>query len=210
MDTTLAAEARTGIAGKGGARKLRKTGMLPAVVYGPGEEATPVAVDPTRLLDIFRKTGDRNTVINLQIDGAEVPCLVRDSQRHPLTRELLHVDFYKVSRDRKVEVMVKLETTGRARGMALGGRLRVIRREVPVRCDFDKIPAAIVHDITQMRVDDFVAVSQLAAPEGVEIVFESDYNVISIYGKKLAVDEEEEEEEAEASESSEGGDGDEG
>ncbi len=184
MDTNMNATVRQDDVGKGAARKLRAAGRLPAVVYAQGAEATPIHIDPLTLTTIFRKTENRNTIIHLEIDGESVPCLVRDAQRHPLTREILHVDFYRLAEGQSVLVDVPLEPTGRPAGASLGGRLRVIRRTVSVRSDWSAIPATLPVDVTPMVIGDFITVSAITVPAGVEIVYESDFNVLSVYGKK--------------------------
>ncbi len=184
MDTNMNATVRKDDVGKGAARKLRAAGRLPAVVYAQGEEATPIHIDPLTLTTIFRKTANRNTIIHLEIDGETIPCLVRDAQRHPLTREILHIDFYRLAEGQAVTVDVPLEPTGRPEGAALGGRLRVIRRTVPVRSEWSAIPATLPVDVTPMVIGDFITISQVPVPAGVEIIFESDFNVLSVYGKK--------------------------
>lgn len=187
MSTSLKAEVRAGELGKGTARKLRHNGLIPAVVYGAGEEATSVSVDPKTLTDIFTETQNLNTIVNLDIDGTEFPCLVRQVQRHPVSRKLLHVDFYKVPLEDEVVVRVPVRGVGRAKGMAIGGRLRLIRREVKVSCNYKFIPAHIDCDITPMEIGDMVKASELPMPEGCSLVAENDFNVLTVYGKRVAV-----------------------
>ena len=125
VDTSLQASSRDNF-GKGWARKVRQEGQLPAVMYGPLTEPQPLTLDPNQLLTIFKETQDRNTVVRVQVDnGGDVPCLVREVQRHPLSRELLHVDLYAVNPEGEVEVMVPLTTVGRPKGAVLGGRIRL-------------------------------------------------------------------------------------
>jgi large subunit ribosomal protein L25 len=186
MQMTLAAEARDERTGKSVARKLRRDGRIPAVVYARGSDARPITVDPKALLEVFRKTQDKNTIINLEIEGDAVPALVREAQRHPLKRDLLHVDFYALEPGQVVEVMVPVRGVGRAAGMAIGGRLRLIRREVRVRCEWTKIPAALEVDITPMQIGDMVKASEIPLPEGVELVLKHDFNVLTIYGKRAS------------------------
>ena len=184
MDTNMNATLRTDEVGKGAARKLRAAGRLPAVVYAQGGEATPIHVDPKVLTTIFRKTENRNTVVHLDLDGEDVPCLVREAQRHPLTREILHVDFYRLAEGQEVTVEVPVEPKGRPAGASLGGRLRVIRRTVPVRSNWNAIPATLDVDVSHMNIGDFIRVSEIATDDGVQIVYESDFNVLSVYGKR--------------------------
>lgn len=181
-DTTLAAETRASV-GKGAARKGRAAGQVPAVLYGEGGAATPIAVDPKKLVEIFRKSQDRNTILQLQLDGATVPAIVQEVQRHPVSRALLHVDFYKLSPGKSVTVKVPVAMVGKAAGVAVGGRARIITRELTVRCAYDRIPKTIDVDVTPLDVGQFVRASQIPTAEGVSIVFDHDFNVVGCEGK---------------------------
>lgn len=202
--TSLQAAIRTDN-GKGNARKLRAAGRVPGVVYGPYHESIAISIDPNTLSDIFKQSRDRNTIVELQLEGETVPTLVREVQRHPLTRELLHVDFYRVSKERPVEVMVPLVPQGRPRGAVLGGRTRLIRRELKVRCTYDRIPSGLPVDVTPMQIGDMVRVSQIKAPQGVEILYDHDFNVVTVYGKRGARVDAEAEETPAGEEAAEGG-----
>jgi len=181
---TLAAETRDNKTGKTVARKLRAAGQIPAVVYAKGEDATSIVITPRDLTEIFRKTKNRNTIVHVKVDADTVPCLVRDAQRHPVSRDLLHVDFYKLTPGQVVEVMVPIAGVGRAAGMAIGGRLRLIRREIKIRCAWESIPPVINYDITSMEIGDMVRAFELVLPEGVALVAKNDFNVLTIYGKR--------------------------
>lgn len=216
MDTQLDATVRDASRGKSGARKVRQAGKLPAVLYGRNQDATPITVDPKELSAIFRTSQNRNTVVHLQIDDDSVPCLVREVQRHPLHRDLLHVDFYRLEDEQEVEVEVPLVTEGKPAGVAEGGRLRVIARKIEVRCKWTDIPEAIVIDVSPLEVNDFIRVSDLEAPGDAEVIYETDYNVITVYGKQALVldlpelegpEEEEAEELLEGEEAEEGEEG---
>ena len=201
MNTTIDAETRN--AGKkGAARSLRRTGLVPAVYYGPAQDPMHLSVDPEALIRLFQETGDRNTLVQLKVGGDDYPALVREVQRHPVTREIEHVDFYRPPSDRPIEVMVRVTTTGTPQGAILGGRLRIIRREVRAVCLFDKIPSNFEIDVSHMDIGDMVHASQMKLPSGVELIFDHDYNVVTMYGKLLEIEEEEEEEEGEEGEES--------
>ena len=185
METTLAALSRSEF-GKGAARKLRAGGKVPAVIYGGGGPATSVAVDPKALEDIFRQTKNRNTLLHLVLDeGGQVPVLVKVVDRHPVSRAIRHVDFYAVSRERLIEVAVPVRTVGRPAGATLGGRLRIIQRELTVRCVYDKIPEFFEIDVTALHIDDMIRASEVETPEGVELVFDHDFNVVTVYGRRV-------------------------
>lgn len=188
MDNTIQATPRVAH-GKGSARKTRAAGHLPAVVYGPKTTPQSISVDPDLLVGIFKHTRDRNTVVEVKIgDGAAVPCLVREVQRHPLSREILHVDFYAVDPNGEVEVMVPLTTVGRAKGALLGGRIRLIRRSIKAMCRYDRIPSNFVIDVTELDIGDMVKASEVPLPEGVSLVYDHDYNIVTLYGKRRGGD----------------------
>jgi len=182
MDLTLEASLRPSTR-KGAARKGRAAGTVPAVVYGPTHATVPVSVDPVRLQEIFKGTGDRNTVLSVKVgDAAPVSCMVREVQRHPVSRQILHVDLYAVP-EHAVTVAVPIAAVGRPKGALIGGRLRTIRRSLTVRCRYDLIPKALEVDITPLDVGDVIRVSQIATPAGVQVVYDSDFPVLSIIGK---------------------------
>lgn len=185
MDTTLAVTPRSET-GKGWARRTRAEGQVPAVVYGPTTDPKTVTVDPEALVELFKQTQDRNTIVNVQVDGDAHPCLVREVQRHPLSREILHVDFYAVPQDREIEVMVPLNPVGRPAGATLGGRVRLIRRSVKAQARFDKLPKQFDVDVSPLHIGDRILASEIPMPDGVSLVYDNDYNVIELYGKKAA------------------------
>ncbi len=183
METTLEVNARANT-GKGWARKVRAEGQVPAVMYGPATEAKPLTVDPHKLLDLFKHTQNRNTVVHVQVDGESTPCLVREVQRHPVSRDLLHVDFYAVPREAEIEVMVPLKPVGKPAGALLGGRVRLIRRSVVAKCRWDLIPETFDVDVSPLQIGDMIQASEIPMPDGVSLVYDNDYNVITLYGKK--------------------------
>lgn len=184
MDTTLEATLRTDPGGKSYARKLRKAGQVPAVIYGGGSDAIRVAFSPKSLTDLLEVTKNRNTIVSLALGKEKIPVLVREVQRHPLDRTFVHVDFIRVSKDRPVTVMIPVNPVGRPKGAVAGGRLRVIRRELKARCRYDKIPEKFDLDVSEMDIGDFFRASAVPTEKGVEVLFEQDFNVLSLEGKK--------------------------
>lgn len=185
MDTTLEVTPRSGQR-KGFTRKSRAKGEVPAVVYGPKHAAEMVTVDPLRLTDLFKATGDRNTVVSLKIGSKKpVPVMVREVQRHPVSRDILHVDFYAVP-ETPISVMVPVSAVGRPKGAVVGGRVRLVRRVLPISCKYDAIPKQIEVDVTALDVGDSLSISQLVAPPGVTFVFDHDFKVIALDGKQRA------------------------
>lgn len=179
--TTLAAQVREKT-GKGVAHRLRAAKQIPAVLYGPhAEKPLPIAVDPKALREAIRTAHRFNTILTLQLDqGGERTALLRDYQQDPVTRELLHADFYEVVLDKPVTVPVPLVLSGRAAGVAEGGVLAQSRRVVDVVCLPREIPEKIEFDVTNMKVNEALHVSELTAPAGVKIRFVNDFAVAVI------------------------------
>jgi large subunit ribosomal protein L25 len=196
----LAIEPRTET-GKGAARKLRREGRVPAVLYRDGNEPVMFSFDPEEFEYALRRGANRNSLFELNVDGTPRLCLIKEFQRHPVTRRVRHMDFYEVVADKPVVVKVRVMPQGRAEGTKLGGQLNVLRRTLDVRCLPAYIPASIDVNVTPLKVGDFIRVASIVAPEQTEILFESNFNVISVVGKRLETDDMDDEEgEGEAAE----------
>ncbi len=165
---TLTAEVRTQC-GKGPARRLRMQGKIPAVFYGPGVDATPLTISPADIIKILRGPHGRNALIEMDINGTTELALVRDLDQDPVTHAPLHVDLYRVSLDTPIDTHVPFSFSGRAVGVQKGGVLNVTTRSLPVRATPDRIPAQIVHDISELDMHEAVTVSALQLPEGVTV-----------------------------------------
>lgn len=160
---------RTG-SGKGASRRLRRDGMIPAVVYGKETPAEALAVSPRELLGVLNSELGRNSVIELAVEGEQKrTVLLADYQYHPVSRDLLHADFLQIHLDKPVLVDVPLELNGRPKGVVLGGVLRQVYRKLPIVCLPAQIPVKIEHDVSELGLDDHVAVRDLALPEGVTV-----------------------------------------
>lgn len=156
--------------GKGPARRLRRTGKIPATAYGKGLGAEAIAVAPKDLVGVLGGEYGRNTVIELAVEGEEKrTVLLCDYQYHPLTRELLHADFLQIRMDEMVDVEVPLQLDGKPKGVVMGGVLRQVYRNLPIRCLPQNIPVKITHDVTELELDAHVATRDLALPEGVSV-----------------------------------------
>lgn len=180
---TLQAEVREG-RGKGPARRLRQRGLIPAVFYGPKVEPTPIAVSPKDIHRLLSTDHGRNTVVQLSLGDRRELALCKDVDVDPVTRELLHVDFYRVEEDREVDVEVPFRAYGRAEGVKKGGTLHVTLRSLPVRTTPGRIPAAIEVDVSKMEMGDVVRVQDLDLPEGVAVLRASHRTLITVMAEK--------------------------
>ena len=184
METqTLKAEVRTQ-GGKGPARQLRMKGLIPAVFYGPGKTPANLTVSPDDVTDLVGGEFGRNQIVTLEFGGQKELAVVRDLEVDPLSRKVLHVDFYSVSRERAVRAKVPFVTKGRAAGVAAGGVLRVIYRALPVLGAPDKIPAKIEVDVTSLDLHQAVRVKDLALPAGVSVAYPPERPVVSVETKE--------------------------
>lgn len=182
---TLQAEVRAE-RGKGPARRLRVQGKLPAVIYGPGVEPTPLTVDPKELARHLHGAFGRNTLFKLVFGGGEELAMVRDVDVEPVSRELVHVDFLRVTADSDVVAEVPIRTSGRAIGQVKGGAVNVARRTVPVRSKPTQIIPEIVIDITEVDLNGTVSVKDIALPEGLAITLKPELTLVAVVEDKKA------------------------
>ncbi len=189
MDATpLQAEARTQF-GKGAARKLRRAGRIPALIYRAGGEPTHITLDPAELRLVYQRSGNPNQLLTIDVGTGPKVCLLTDTQKHPVSRELLHADLYEVLADQLVTVNVPVRPKGKSKGIVLGGKLQTIRRDVSLRCLPKAIPPFLEIDVTNVDLGGFYRASMVTAPEGCEVVLDNDYNIFAVKGRRVAVEE---------------------
>jgi len=171
--------------GKGAARRARRTGQVPGVVYMGAKTPASIQLDPVPLERAFLKSQNRNTLVDLQIDGeGKRLCLVKEAQRHPVSRRLVHVDFLEVDPAADIVVEVPVKPHGKSLGERGGGLLRVIRRTLPVRSKPQNIPDEIPVDVTELDVNKFIKASMIQDPPNSKVLYIGDFNVIGIIGKQ--------------------------
>jgi large subunit ribosomal protein L25 len=179
----LSADLRTAT-GKGAARKIRQAGQVPATVYRNGDEATLIQIDPQALQLGFERTKNPNTLVNLAFGDESKVCLVKEVQRHPVSGKIRHVDFYNVHDDQTITVNVPVKTVGKAKGVSLGGKLRIIRRSMTVQCTPANIPSHIEVDVSDVGVGEFLKASKITPPENYTLVLPSDFNVVTVIRRR--------------------------
>jgi len=154
MEAILEATARDTI-GKNEARRTRRDGKVPAVLYGgDGNRATSIAVDPRALLRILHSEAGQNTLISLKLAGAgDTRVLVKDFQLDPITHSVLHADFYRVAMDKVLQVTIPVTVRGEPKGVKQqGGVLEFIRREIEIECLPGDIPEHVEIDISELML----------------------------------------------------------
>lgn len=194
----LSAQLRDG-SGKGAARKLRRDGKIPAILYRRGEDGLSLVVSNDEFSNLLAKGQAKASVIRLKVkDGKESPernVLIREIQTHPYKRDVYHIDLQEITMDQEITVKIPVETVGESIGVEMGGIMEFKRRELEVTCLPGKIPDSIVIDITELDIGDSVHVESIVTPEGVTIPRDVNFTILTVVG--AAPEEEEEVEEVE-------------
>jgi len=197
----LNAQLRSAV-GKGTARKLRSSGVIPSVVYSKGS-STPITLERKEIVTLLKTKEADHALINLVVlsDGSkkEYISLIKDYQVDPIKGELLHVDFMEISLDKPVTVYIPIVITAEPLICKIGGKLNFITREVEIECLPSNIPNHIEFDASALKIGDSVHVSELQIPERVTLLTDPQETVLSVYSEaKEAAAEEGEAAEAKA------------
>lgn len=178
--------------GKGIARRLRRAGRIPAVVYGKDMEPIPLSLDEQETVHLFESIPVANTILQLDIGGGEtLRTLVREIQTHPFRPDVLHVDFMRLRRGIAVELNVPISLSGTPAGTLTGGRLDIAVHETHVRCTPANIPESLEADISGLDIGESLRLGDIALPDDVELVSGPDTLVCHI-AAAWAPDEDEE------------------
>ncbi len=177
----LAVEVREHV-GKGAARGARRRGRLPGILYGRKRPTVAVSVDAVEFAKKI-DVGEGSHLIKLvssvpDISGRLV--LVKVMQREPVSRKVLHTDFYEVDMETKLRVPVPLHYVGHAVGVENGGILQPIQRQIQVLCLPTDIPEFLEVDVTHLDIHEAVHVSELKLPPGIEISFDNDFALVTV------------------------------
>jgi len=156
--------------GSRNARRLRRSGLVPGVIYGGGDEPTHFAVDARILRNTLAHSG---AILEVSLDGAKgTPVLVKDVQRHPVRGEAVHVDFLRVRMDQAIQTTVTVELTGadEAPGVVEGGVLSQETREITIEALPGDIPDSIKHDVSALEMNATLTLEAITAPAGVTVI----------------------------------------
>lgn len=186
-EATIEVQRREGT-GKGVSRRLRATGVVPAVLYGADRDPLAIQVPRKTLLDLFKAGGHENRIFLLKLTGTDQTrhAMVRDMQLDPTTNEISHLDFQRIVMDKKLRVHVRIELVGVPHGVKTdGGLLDFVTRELEVECLPTEIPTEIKVDVSELRVEEHLEARELTLPAGVEYVGSPDAVVVSIKHAKV-------------------------
>ncbi len=175
--------------GKGVARKLRAAGQIPAIIYGHARAPQTLALEAHALSLLLEKHPYQSTVIALTVGATTANTLIREIQRHPYKKQILHVDFQELVAGEKVTVRVPLHFTGTADGVKNGGGiLDQVMHEVEITCDPANIPQHVTVDVTALTIGHSIHAGELPLPAGVVLESEADATVCVCSAPKVEVE----------------------
>ncbi len=182
METiTLSVEPR-GERGKEKVGRLRRKGKVPAIFYGPGKQATPVCFE-AREFRIKLEGLEGSHVIQFSSPSAALHdkvVLLKEIQRHPVTNQVLHVDFYEVDVNKPIQAAVPLRFMGKAEGVIAGGVLQPLRREIVIECLPRDLPEFLEIDVSGLKIHDTIHIADLTLPAGVRAIYDTNDVVVSV------------------------------
>lgn len=194
---TLKAELRK-TTGKGAARRMRREGKIPAVVYGRDEETRPLTLDAHDFQILVKEHPLDTTLVDLEIAGGKkgetVQTLVVEVQAHPYKPEVLHVDFQQIHAGERVTIEVPINLSGTPEGVREGGVLQQVMHVVELDCAVEAIPEEFVVDVSELTIGDSIQISELVVPEGVELHVDPSRTICTVAAPTILELPEEEEE----------------
>jgi len=185
METVDITIERRDLRGKGAARRSRRQGAIPAILYGPKRSTTAIGISAEEFDRKLARVEGSHLIRLLHKDGSDAELhdrmvLLRDVQRHPVTGGVLHADFYEVDLTKRVAVAVPLHFVGKAAGVVLGGILQPIVREIEAECLPTEIPDFIEIDVSALGIHEAIHVSDLQLPAGVTCLADATQALVSV------------------------------
>lgn len=187
--STLTAAPRT-LSNSGANKRLRRDGLVPAIVYGRQFENKTVQVNAKALRDLLAHSTSENILVNLDLGGgAGQLALIQDVTHNPITGGLIHVDFHAVKEDEKIHARVPVELHGESPGVKLGGLLDFLVHSLEIECLPKDLPEKIVLDVNELEIGAVVHVRDLPLPGGVHIKLGGDVIVLHIVPPRVSAEE---------------------
>lgn len=186
-------------AGKGASRELRRNGRVPAVIYGGNDEPTTIHVEEKLLFRLLGTGHFMNSIIMVEVDGKVIRTIPKDVALHPVSDRPLHADFLRLAKNATIEVAVPVVFVNEdaSPGIKRGGVLNIVRHELELVCDADKIPSEIEIDVTGIDVGDTIHISNVKLPAGTEsAISDRDFTIATLVAPSALKSSEGEAEEA--------------
>ncbi len=202
--------------GKGASRRLRRQGMVPAVIYGAGRDPRNLMFDHNKVLRQLEDPSFYSSILNIKVGEKSRAAIVKDIQRHPSKKQIIHIDLQRIVEDEQIKMQIPIHYLGEEDAVGVkigGGTVTKIMTELEISCLPKDLPEFLEVDISELELDQMLNVSDISLPEGVEIsdiIKEQDQAIVSIQEIKEIIEEEIEDEDSESDGESEGSDQPEG
>jgi len=176
--------------GKGASRRLRRSGKVPAILYGGHEQARALQIEHDKLLQMLDNEKFYSTILSLSVGQENQPAVLKDLQRHPYKNQVLHVDFQRVLEDEQIRMKVPLHFVNESVSVGVkqqGGTVSHLRNEIEVLCLPKDLPEYIEVDLLEIGMGQIVHLSELKLPEGVELpelIHGHDAPVVSMHAQR--------------------------
>ena len=182
MPTTVIEAQKRTPGGKNANRRIRCSGRIPAVMYGPGKEPVAISVDPQAIRAVLHSEAGRNSIFGLSIEGSrEDNAMVKDYQLDTVEGSLLHADFIEIAMDKPLTLEVNIEIVGEAEGVKLGGGIMdTVTRSIEVECLPRDIPESIKVNVGGLKINDYVRVKNLEVDPKVRILSDPEVVIVTI------------------------------
>ena len=195
MSLVIKSEKRD-VFGKNASRRIRKGGLIPAILYGEGADNVPLVVSKKDVIKILKSESGENTIFGIVFDSEEANVMIKALQLDPTTDELLHADLIKIAMDKEIRVQVPIELVGEAIGVkSEGGFVDFMAREVEIECLPGNIPDHLTVDISGLHLHQSVKAGEIVIPEGVKLLADPGAVIIMVqvpHEEKVEVKPEEE------------------
>ncbi|NNM61861.1 MAG: 50S ribosomal protein L25/general stress protein Ctc [Steroidobacteraceae bacterium] len=175
--------------GKGASRRLRRSGKVPAILYGGEADARPLSLDHQKLVIMLDNERFYSTILNLKVGDQSQAAVLKDVQRHPFRNAVLHVDFQRVDENEKIRISIPLHFKGEAIAPGVksqGGIVSHMRTEVEISCLPKDLPEFVEVDISGLSINESIHLSQLKIPDGVQLLelLKEDAAVVAIHSPR--------------------------
>lgn len=171
-------------AGKGASRAIRRTGDVPAVIYGEKQAPVMISLPEKVIIAQMAQPGIWTRQFDINVDGQRHHVLCQDIQKHPVSNRPVHADFLRISKNAvlTLDVPIHYQNEEIAPGIKMGGVLNIVHRTIEVKCKADNMPEALVVDLTNAEMGDSIMASAIALPAGVELTEDEDFTIATIVG----------------------------
>ncbi|MGC8871259.1 MAG: 50S ribosomal protein L25/general stress protein Ctc [Caldimicrobium sp.] len=178
--------------GKETAKKIRREGFIPAILYGKGIDPTPLTIKYSDFEKIYKRYKGEALIYTLEFENGVITrkqAILKEIQRHPVTDMVIHIDFQAIEEGKPIEIKVPLEFVGKPIGLTKGGVLEIMLHEITIECLPKDIPDKIVVDISSLDVGDNLHVADIKVPENIKIVDRPEETVVTIVAEEAPEEE---------------------